>query len=117
MSFTRVGECGFPCRVEPVLASWSRLWLLRLEQAPKILLRRVQHNVGVGPLDVGQGQYGLREVAQLLPVLELRDDYAVLLACHIVDSADVRELRDVPLDLQDLPLRDGHFRHRRYLVS
>ena len=83
----------------------------------EVFFHRREDDVGVGPLHVGHGEQALREHAQIAPALELGDHYGVGLPGDVVNRADVGDLGDLLVCLQELPLGDNDLRDHGELVA
>src|SRR5437899_9323201 len=86
------------------------------DRGPFFLLHDVQDDLRVRALDVLHRDEVLDEQIELLRVLETRDDHAVVLARDVVHVDDLVLPPDLPLDLEELPLRDPDADHREDVV-
>ncbi len=73
--------------------------------------------MGVRPLDIRHGEQLLGEVAEVAAALELGDHHGVGLSRYVVDGADVGDLRDLGVGLQELPLGDYYLSDHGELVA
>src|SRR3989449_4466592 len=87
------------------------------DRGPFLLLHDVQDDLRVRALDVLHGDEVLDEHVELLRVLEAGNDHAVVLARDVVHVDDLVLPSDLPLDLEELPLRDPDADHREDVVA
>src|SRR2546427_4821497 len=87
------------------------------DRGPFLLLHDVQDDLCVRALDVLHRNEVLDEHVQLLRVLEAGNDHAVVLARDVVHVHDLVLPADLPLDLEELPLRDPDPDHREDVVA
>src|SRR2546425_262966 len=87
------------------------------DRGPLLLLHDVQDDLRVRALDVLHRDEVLDERVELLRVLEARDDHAVVLPRDVVHVDDLVLPPDLPLDLEELPLRDPDTDHREDVVA